>query len=207
MGAMFRPRCGNSPGAWLPESPRKGVAPLGSTPPPPPSPVASRGASASVGSHQDHRAQRLIRTRGDSTLGRPIPRSLLQHWPGVSVFGALLLLAAPARAEWAALSSDACGAGVLAKAFSCDSNTGQDWLVVSALRDSAERSLSGSPAWSRSFSMTPASRRGGAPPSANAEAVSWRRPQSHSPRMLRAMMKGTSPLVSCPTPMDRPRID
>ena len=65
-----------------------------------------------------------------------MPRIFPRYCFTAALISVNLMLAAPARAEWAALSWDACGAGVLAKTFSCESNTGQDRLVVSALRDS-----------------------------------------------------------------------
>lgn len=47
-----------------------------------------------------------------------------------------LVMTRTARAEWAKLSWDECGAGVLARQFACDTNVGQARIVVSAVRDS-----------------------------------------------------------------------
>ena len=61
----------------------------------------------------------------------------------VALSAALLLATVPAKADWAALSWDACGAHILAKSFACDSNAGEERLVVSALRDSVVGYTSG----------------------------------------------------------------
>ena len=62
-----------------------------------------------------------------------LDRSLIH----VAVSAAFLFASVPAKAEWAALSWDACGAQVLAKSFACDSNAGETRFLVSALRDSS----------------------------------------------------------------------
>lgn len=51
--------------------------------------------------------------------------------------GSLVLASTPAKAEWAALHWDACGAQVASRQFACDSNSGESRMVVSAYRDSA----------------------------------------------------------------------